>query len=321
MRKSIQILSLVGTLSLLGACGAVDSTTSDLVLDESSDGKADAYTTNLPFDIISVDLGSKGTSESRWLVTSKAGFEKTFKTKAPTDVKWGSEWVYIYSAGTKNTGGYNALVSQITFSKKGNVLRFYDLLETPGPDCFVTYALTKPYVAVKFKKQGYDKLAYKHSTEERVCNPCATVKCAAGTHCEVVEVQCITAPCPPIAQCVADDPCSLVDCGDGMTCENVGGSAECVPLSACAAVRCAAGTICIEKEPGVAACVTPKTCGGIAGIACPGALECVDNPADSCDPANGGADCGGICLCTLLAKCAAGYHFDRDPAVCSCVLN
>ena len=90
MRKSIQILSLVGTLSLLGACGAVDSTTSDLVLDESSDGKADAYTTNLPFDIISVDLGSKGTSESRWLVTSKAGIEKTFKTKAPTDVKWAS---------------------------------------------------------------------------------------------------------------------------------------------------------------------------------------------------------------------------------------
>ena len=37
-------------------------------------------------------------------------------------------------------------------------------------------------------------------------------------------------------------------------------------------------------------------CGGIAGIACHGANEtCVDDPNDSCDPAHGGADCGGIC--------------------------
>ena len=39
----------------------------------------------------------------------------------------------------------------------------------------------------------------------------------------------------------------------------------------------------------------PVFCGGIAGIACPAGLTCVDNPDDSCDPAHGGADCGGIC--------------------------
>jgi len=37
-------------------------------------------------------------------------------------------------------------------------------------------------------------------------------------------------------------------------------------------------------------------CAGIAGIACPDGLECVDDPADNCDPATGGADCGGICV-------------------------
>jgi hypothetical protein len=37
-------------------------------------------------------------------------------------------------------------------------------------------------------------------------------------------------------------------------------------------------------------------CGGIAGIECHDASQhCVDDPSDSCDPAHGGADCGGIC--------------------------
>ncbi len=38
-------------------------------------------------------------------------------------------------------------------------------------------------------------------------------------------------------------------------------------------------------------------CGGIAGFACSDPTEqCVDNPSDGCDPAHGGADCGGICM-------------------------
>lgn len=37
-------------------------------------------------------------------------------------------------------------------------------------------------------------------------------------------------------------------------------------------------------------------CGGIAGFACPDGQVCVDDPSDSCDPMNGGADCGGMCV-------------------------
>lgn len=37
-------------------------------------------------------------------------------------------------------------------------------------------------------------------------------------------------------------------------------------------------------------------CGGFAGIACPDGQRCVDDPNDGCDPKNGGADCGGICV-------------------------
>lgn len=42
--------------------------------------------------------------------------------------------------------------------------------------------------------------------------------------------------------------------------------------------------------------IPPIYCGGIAGVPCPGTLQCVDYPADDCDPAAGGADCVGICV-------------------------
>ncbi len=39
-----------------------------------------------------------------------------------------------------------------------------------------------------------------------------------------------------------------------------------------------------------------KECGGFAGIGCDqDGFVCEDNPLDDCDPAHGGADCGGIC--------------------------
>jgi len=55
-----------------------------------------------------------------------------------------------------------------------------------------------------------------------------------------------------------------------------------------------------------------RFCGGIAGIPCPQGFVCRDNPRDGCDPAHGGADCGGICVrkrkknpCARI-RCAAG---------------
>jgi hypothetical protein len=44
-----------------------------------------------------------------------------------------------------------------------------------------------------------------------------------------------------------------------------------------------------DAEPG-------QFCGGIAGIACPEGQVCVNDPTDTCDPALGGADCGGVCV-------------------------
>lgn len=38
-----------------------------------------------------------------------------------------------------------------------------------------------------------------------------------------------------------------------------------------------------------------RFCGGFGNIGCPSGLTCVDDPNDDCDPASGGADCGGVC--------------------------
>ena len=93
----------------------------------------------------------------------------------------------------------------------------------------------------------------------------------------------------------------VVDCGAGL----------------CAAVLCATGSDC---DPTTGKCVPgPARCGGIAGIACPGLGRCVDDPNDSCDPAAGGADCGGICSCGQNGACDANSKFDSSPSVCACV--
>ncbi len=47
-----------------------------------------------------------------------------------------------------------------------------------------------------------------------------------------------------------------------------------------------------------------KMCGGIAALPCDTGYSCVDDPSDSCDPANGGADCGGVCLPVINASSA-----------------
>jgi len=123
--------------------------------------------------------------------------------------------------------------------------------------------------------------------------------------------------CPGAGMCVDDwrDDCD----------PNNGGN-DCGGVCSCsgAAVLCIEGTF-FDDNPAVCACVPAQStekvfCGGIAGIPCPGAGVCVDDPSDDCDPNNGGADCGGMCTCSAAAvTCLAGTPFDDNPAVCACV--
>jgi hypothetical protein len=61
-----------------------------------------------------------------------------------------------------------------------------------------------------------------------VCN----LACVRGKHCEVVQVQCIRAPCPAVAQCIDDMP--RVTCG-GFAARPCPGAGQCVddPADGC----------------------------------------------------------------------------------------
>jgi hypothetical protein len=180
-------------------------------------------------------------------------------------------------------------------------------------------------------------------------DPCARVRCAAGTECVVVDGQatcaatdasaCAAVLCPVDTTCEVIDgepnctpietdasACAAVLCPVDTTCEVIDGEPNCTPIetdaSACAAVLCPVNTTC-EVIDGIPNCtpITPDAplCGGFAGLTCPGEGTCVDDPSDNCDPENGGADCGGICECNVLALCVEGFVYDASPEVCACV--
>jgi hypothetical protein len=122
------------------------------------------------------------------------------------------------------------------------------------------------------------------------CNESCGICTAPGGVC--TQQACVGAPCGPTT-CQVGEVCCNESCG---ICTAPGGS-------------------CTEQfcEPG-------PFCGGIAGIPCPGAGQCVDDWRDDCDPNNGGADCGGVCTCSGAAVlCLTGTVFDDNPAVCACV--
>jgi hypothetical protein len=95
---------------------------------------------------------------------------------------------------------------------------------------------------------------------------CEAVCCAEGYTCELVEVQCIRAPCPPQPECVpvVDDPtsCAATLCMEGTYCDDISGHAECIPLPSCDAVRCEDGTHCelVEVQCIRAPCPPQPSC-------------------------------------------------------------
>jgi len=61
------------------------------------------------------------------------------------------------------------------------------------------------------------------------------------------------------------------------------------------------------------------SCGGFAGLPCPGEGTCVDNETDGCDPLVGDSDCASLCRCEVAGLCNEGGRWDSSPEVCGCV--
>lgn len=102
-----------------------------------------------------------------------------------------------------------------------------------------------------------------------------------------------------------NDCCAPNQCVPTDTCAAQGGICLSSPIDVTFPAKCEADfdmvtasgtcgavnqTCCIEKT------VDIIECGGFAGLQCPDGLACVDYPDDDCDPNNGGADCGGMCV-------------------------
>lgn len=148
---------------------------------------------------------------------------------------------------------------------------------------------------VKIPAQCCDLGAYTSVKKGNEAAYRGTLGCAQPTMCPAV----MPKPTSDMAQCnVASHKCELVKPKD---------------------IACGGFTINPHQCPARFSCVYPEAthdvpgkcrqfCGGIAGFACDDPNEqCVDNPADDCNPATGGADCGGICVpkTTPPADCRA----------------
>ena len=269
-----------------------------------------------------------GTMATARLIRSESGYRRVFGHASP-GIDFDEEVVVFYSAGQKNTGGYSADITAI--EKRNHRLHVTTSLSVPGPDCVVTQALSTPAVLARVHGAGrVRKARFEHTEKVEGCSKPTLCGGIGGLEC------------PGQGSCDKDDPSDSCDpekgadcpmlcscnvralCIQGLVFDDSPAVCACVPdpsADPCAAVRCKAGTHC-EADGGSASCVADDTsvfCGGIGGIECPGLGQCQDNTEDGCDPETGGADCGGYCTCTALAKCQADYVFDRSPNVCGCV--
>ena len=74
---------------------------------------------------------------------------------------------------------------------------------------------------------------------------CANVRCAEGTHCEMMQVQCVRAPCNPVPECRPDAAAPS---------SSVGGQSQALGV-ACGKNTCAADEQCCNSSCGI--CTKP----------------------------------------------------------------
>jgi hypothetical protein len=154
-------------------------------------------------------------------------------------------------------------------------------------------------------------------------DPCALLDCRDGSVCELQQVQCVRAPCPPIAVCVSADAqdaggdtansCAVVLCRAGTICQESASGAACVPVATCAATTCPVGSECVEGPTG-ATCVDASSGGAsCAATTCPVGSDCVEGPTGAtCVGTGSGASCAAT-LCLTGTTCVEG------PSGATCV--
>lgn len=345
-KRSFDIGIAIGLgLALAAALGAAGCTPQDLeeFLGDVKDAPSQPPGTAIPFQTFTDDVSAVSAKETRALIRTSQGYVSFFGHPAPAGVDFSTDWVIFYSAGTRPTGGFDARISSLT--RAGSQLVAVTSLLSPGPNCIEPQIVTTPNVLIKFAAQTGASAQFFKNDSVVDCgtggNPCAAVTCPVGSICVVEPVLCITAPCPGIGKCVqqpaphcggiAGIPCpGSGQCVDDPSdsCDPNNGGADCGGICQCLPVPGVCNGGHFDTSPSICDCVPnippppppAVRCGGFAGLKCPGAGTCVDDPSDSCDPKQGDADCNGVCECSGAAVlCPAGAIFDNSPGVCACV--
>lgn len=234
---------------------------------------------DIAFKELQIPAGHSTQKETRRVFTNAGSYQAFFGVHAPANVDFRYEWVFFYSAGVKSSGGYAAKVQRIAHT--ATTLHFVTSLESPGPDCFTTMALTTPQVMVKFKKPAAKVYfaAYYRSDKVVNCEETPSVFCGG-----IAAIQ-----CPGVGSCL-DDPSD--------SCDPDAGGADCGGACAClASPTCAAG-FSFDSSADVCACV-PTVC---LNNTCGAGTKCIDN--------------GGEPLCVSDGTLACGANTCGDGLVC-----
>jgi hypothetical protein len=177
---------------------------------------------------------AEGEGEIRRLITSAAQYQRLLGHAAPSDVDFSAgEIVVFYSAGVKNSGGYEASIASI--ESRGGRLIVTTRLESPGEGCAATLGLTHPYVLVKLQRpRNLRRARFERDDTVR--------ECTASRFCGGIAA----IPCPGGGMCV-DSP------GDGCNPDN--GGADCGGRCECNALGLCTTGFVWDGSPSVCGCV------------------------------------------------------------------
>lgn len=309
--------TMLGAIALIGCAANVESGTDVNESEAALRGQSQA----LAFEEFTdpEGVGTAGEQPTSRLIRSARQYQRLFGHAPPAEVDFAAgEVVIFYSAGVKDTGGYDASI--LTVELRNRRLLVTTELVSPGEDCIVTQALSKPYVlATVSVPRGVRRARFDHEDVIRDCtgeDACATVRCAVGTICEVQPdgtAACVANgpfcggiaafPCPGAGLCV-DDPTDECD-------PNMGG-ADCGGVCACTSIGLCVDGFVWDESPEVCGCVPV---GGAdvhpcAAVLCPvdttcelqnGEAVCV--PADNQQCGNATCDAGQVCCNWSCGTC------------------
>lgn len=271
--------------------------------------EADLTESELTLSMETVNVTKSNADPGLTIITKKAEYVAFFGTQPPASLNFNKSWLLHYSMGVQNTGGYAA--SFVSVDREGTgananlVIRTHD--QSPGPNCFVTQALTNPQAAVKIPKQK-KAIQITHAND------------AGQTDCGTVQNWCATALCGPgqvcdefVDACVDEPFCPKVKCANGYECSE--------DLDQCI------GRLCDPE----AATGEPESCP--ANFVCDNQIQCITQPCPAeyrCEPAPPAdvtcAEIGwnGVCQGNILKYCSSNEADDmttQDCAPGSCVVN